>query len=220
MYINDHELSEYGAKLLMEYTVSGSSISNAYYKGRNRSGFVLYNSDIGLKTITLPLVFNGKNMHDIAYNKSRLDAEMLGKSELYMDDDYYYTVMLDDAGALAYKSEQLAECTYTLIGYQHGELTISTGNYPVCLSTATFTDCILEVTASAAADSYSVGDASFKNVLKDDVLTLDGINKRVLLNGGPAAQRCDFIRLPFLKPGRNVIDCIDQVTVKYYPIYQ
>lgn len=220
MYINKHELSEYGANLLMEYAVSGSAISNSYYKGRNRSGFVHYMNDIGLKTITLPLVFVGADMHEIAYNKSRLDAELLGKNELYMGDNFWYTVMLDDAGTLAWKSEQLAECEYALTGYQHGALVISKGNYPFCLSTAPVTDCILTATVSADTDRYHIGNATFISVKAGDVLTLDGIDKRVLVNGGPAAQRCDFVRLPFLTPGRNAIDCADQLKVEYYPIYQ
>lgn len=216
MTINGHELSEYGANLLREYTVGANAVSNSYFKGRSRSNFILYMSDIGLKTLTLPIVFQGDS---IAINKSRLDAELLGKSEVHMPDGYYYTVMMDDAGTLAYRSEYLAECTYTLSGYQHGALVTATGKTVECISTAPITDCIVSVTAGADAERYPVGDAVFQNVKAGDVLTLDGINKRVLVNGGPAAQRCDFIQLPYLKPGANTFDISDPVTVRYYPIY-
>ena len=216
MTINGHELSEYGANLLREYTVGSNAISNSYFKGRSRSNFTLYMSDVGLKTLTLPVVFQGNS---IAINKSRLDAELLGKSEVQMPDGYYYTVMMDDAGTLAYRSERLAECTYTLTGYQHGELVTVIGKTVQCTSTAPVTDCIVSVTAGADAERYPVQDAVFRNVKTGDVLTLDGINKRVLVNGGPAAQQCDFVQLPYLKPGANTLEAADPPTVQYYPIY-
>ena len=50
MQINHCELSDFGAKLLAEYEISGSEIENSYFKGRNRSGFVHYMNTIGLKT--------------------------------------------------------------------------------------------------------------------------------------------------------------------------
>lgn len=220
MQINHCELSDFGAKLLAEYEISGSEIENSYFKGRNRSGYVHYMNTIGLKTLKLPMVFCGRSAHEIAAAKTRLDAAFLGKNELYMDDGFCYTVMLDDAGELTWLSEQLAECEYTLIGYQHGPLSVTVGNNPYCWSTVPYTDCILESTVSATASEYAIGDAIFYNVSQNDVLTMDGINRRVLVNGGPAtAAQCEFVRMPFLVPGKNAIECTDQLTVKYYPVY-
>lgn len=79
MQINHCELSDFGAKLLAEYEISGSEIENSYFKGRNRSGFVHYMNTIGLKTLKLPMVFCGRSAHEIAAAKTRLDAAFLGK---------------------------------------------------------------------------------------------------------------------------------------------
>ena len=47
----------------------------------------------------------------------------------------------------------------------------------------------------------------------------DGIDKRVLINGAPGAQRCEFLSFPSLVPGENRFDTPDPVTVAYYPAY-
>ncbi len=222
MLIDNTMLGDYGARLLSSYTVSGSSIDNAYYKGRDRSSFILLSSVVGLKTIILPVVLFGRDHNEIAVNKSRLDMALFGKHELLLPDGFFYTAFLEDAGELGRKGNQIAECTYTLSGIQHGPMiTIKTAGAPLnCISTLPKTDCLLEVTVSSAAQKYDLNGYIFANVARGDVLTMDGIDKRVLINGGPAASRCEFYSFPALTPGLNYVTAPNEVTVKYYPTYQ
>ena len=80
-------------------------------------------------------------------------------------------------------------------------------------------DCILSASPSADAEKYVVAGITFTNVHQGDQIVIDGITKRILINGGPAAQRCDIIDFPYLVPGDNTVSCIDPVTVQYYPSY-
>ena len=80
-------------------------------------------------------------------------------------------------------------------------------------------DCILSASPSADAEKYVVAGITFTNVHQGDQIIIDGITKRILINGGPAAQRCDIIDFPYLVPGDNTVSCIDPVTVQYYPSY-
>ena len=61
-------------------------------------------------------------------------------------------------------------------------------------------DCILSASPSADAEKYVVDGITFTNVHQGDQIVIDGITKRVLINGGPAAQRCNIIDFPYLVP--------------------
>ena len=89
----------------------------------------------------------------------------------------------------------------------------------MCIRDRPYTDCRLTVKASQASETYELGGAVFQNVQAGDVLCFDGIDKRVLINGAPGAQRCEFLRFPSLVPGENSFDTPDPVTVAYYPAY-
>ena len=154
-------------------------------------------------------------------NLSALDALCLsGKVELYLPDGFYYTSLLQSIGAPQQITPSILSCSYTFLGIQHDELvrTVSKGTVYV-QGTLPKMDCILSVSPSADATKYAIAGITFTNVKKGDQIKIDGITKRVLINGGPAAQRCDIIDFPYLTPGSNAISCLDPVTVQYYPSY-
>ena len=64
-----------------------------------------------------------------------------------------------------------------------------------------------------------MGTVKFLNVKAGERLVVDGMDKRILVNDAPAANRAEWIRFPSLVPGENHITCPDEVTVEFYPVF-
>lgn len=219
MWVNGEPIERYGAKLRMEYKVSGYELENSAFKGRRRSSFVLLNSSVGFKTLTLPLVFVGCDAHDVEQKKSLFEMLLYGKNELVMDDGYMYSVYLSQIGDATHPHPQMIEVEYTLVGVKHGSLVTVQANTIYCDSTLPHTDCILTATVGQTGSNYQMGTVTFPQVTQGEILTVDGINKRILVDGAPAADRAEWITFPSLSPGKNIIICDDPLTVEFYPVY-
>lgn len=219
MWINGIDIADYGGQLRMEYKTSGYQLDTAAFKGRNRSSFVLLTSTTGFMAITLPVVFEGTDRDDVTRKKSLFDMLIFGKNELLMDDGFQYSAYLSAIGDSSYPAPELIEVEYTLIGVRHGDKVTVTGNAVVCDSTLPDTDCILSCTVGTSGTGYKVGSVTFKSVTAGQHLMVDGINKRILVDGVPAAENAEWIRFPSLKPGLNNLECDDALTVEFYPVY-
>lgn len=219
MRINQIPIARFGAQLQLGFSVSGTPIENQYFKGRNRSSFVLLTSVTGMKTLTLPLVFVGTDTHEISRNKSNLDSMLVQKIEIALPDGYEYTCIVDSVGELSYVGDRLATCDYSFLGIQHGPWIETTGPDILCESTAPVTDCIFSTTVSTGQEEYNLAGTVFHNVSAGTKLVVDGINKRILVNGAPGAQFCDFLEFPYLIPGKNRVQAPDPVMVSYWPVY-
>ena len=222
MYINNIPLSRFGGKLRAEYTVSGSAVTTNYYKPRDGNSFYQMGSTIGLKTITLPFDLYGDSPRETKRNLSALDTLCLsGKVELYLPDGFYYTAILQSIGARQQITPQILSCSYVFLGTQHDAMVQCVSNgHCFALGTLPRMDCILSVSASADAGQYQIAGITFTNIKKGDRIVIDGITKRVLINGSPVNQgRCNIIDFPYLEPGDNVLLCPDPVAVQYYPSY-
>lgn len=221
LYINHIPLSQFGGKLRANYTVSGSAVTADYYKPRDGNAFISLGSRIGLKIITLPFDLYGSSPRETKRNLSALDALCLsGKVELYLPDGFYYTSILQSIGVPQQITPSILSCSYVFLGIQHDKMVkaVSNGSFQA-QGTLPKMDCILSASPSADVEKYVVAGITFTNVHQGDQIVIDGITKRILITGGPAAQRCDIIDFLYLVPGDNTISCIDPVTVQYYPSY-
>lgn len=219
MTINGIDPERWGAKLTADYTVGMPELDTQTLLGRNSTTFAMTSQILGMREITLPFVIAGRDHADIMLRKSYMDRLMLGKCELFLPDGFYYSAVLDTFDDPAFQGPQLAECEYTLTGMRHGPLIEVTANTVYCESSMPYTDCRLTAKVSQVSETYELGGAVFRNVQAGDVLCFDGIDKRVLINGAPGAQRCEFLSFPSLVPGENRFDTPDPVTVAYYPAY-
>lgn len=224
IYINGHDIEEYGAKALRDsIKIGGSEIRNDYFQGRNRTQYILMDTTHGLKPVGFTLVYIGQNLHEVKEKKSMCEAEMFSGCELYMPDGFYYRCMLNSIGEDETKGvdgvEVLIECTYKLLGIQHGELIeVANGTRFYAKGTVPKMDCCLEVMVSTSAEHYYLAGADFGAVTAGDVLTFDGIKKRFLKNGAPTTAE-EWINFPFVKSGLNQFIAADAPKVTYYPCY-
>ncbi|WP_195397734.1 MULTISPECIES: hypothetical protein [Holdemania] len=217
MKINEQDVAIFGAHLTMDYTVGGYEVDSSAFMGRKRSTFVLLNHTTGFKEIVVPIVFDKK---PVTVNKDRFEAlAFSGKVELEMDDGQLFTAYLSEIGETTYIHPDLIESEYVFIGVRHGRKRTVHANTLFCESTLPWTDCILTVTVGKTGKNYQIGPVVFPSVTSGQVLVVDGINKRILANGAPAAELAEWTVLPSLSPGLNAIDCADPLTVEYYPAY-
>lgn len=224
--INGTPLSDYGGASLLDYAISAPSMDNTLFQGFRRTTMVLLDSVPGTCTITITIIFAGRNLHEAKLNRSRLNAAVAEMSEIYIPDDgFFYSCVCKSLGTEELvgigDTEARIKATYTFNGLRHGPLVtveLPANGTVICESTMQ-TDCRLTATAPAAAASFQLGAAVFHDVLAGQVLVFDGIDGRITKNGANAAASTDFLHLPYLMPGRNTIQCSAPVKVEYYPAY-
>ncbi|WP_050639595.1 MULTISPECIES: hypothetical protein [Clostridia] len=219
MWINNKPLYLFGGKLRMDYSYTSPELENEYFQGRNRSGFTLLANNYNLGTLTLPIVFEGKDSHDAALKKSKFENEAFGRSDIIIGDGFMYFAFLESIGEASFPSGQLIEVTYVFKGIRHGRYREVKKNTVYCESTLPRTDCILEVTVGQNGKNYKVGTVAFPDVIQGQLIKVDGINKRILINGKNSAEKADWVTMPALVPGRNYFECKDTLTIGYYPVY-
>lgn len=217
MYVNGLPLNHYDAELQSGYSVQGASLETAYSALGQFP--ILLKQKVSLKKISVVISFFGNDPMDVYKKYSIFCSALLGKIELFLPDEFMYTSVLTDIADEQYVTEGVMEARFTFVGTKHGQLQTVTGNQVFCDSTLPKTDCILTATVGASGSNYKLGSVTFLSVTAGEVLCVDGITKRIIVNGVPAAQRAEWLEFPYLKPGLNTIDCKDPVTVEFYPAY-
>lgn len=234
--INGYPLSKWGARSHLDYTIGETPITNDIFQGINRTNWFVLRSAIGLRDISITITFIGKNLHEAKILRSKLNAELLGKCEIYIPDDgFYYTAMLVKSGAEELigigEKEAQVKSTYTFKGVRHGPLqkiTVPQGASSVyCDSTVPFTDCRVILPIAFATSGYvSVNDASanFTGITNSSMLrdaVFDGINNLITFNGGNWASKTTWKKWPKLKPGYNYVGTTSAYvwTIEYFPTY-
>lgn len=223
IFINDKDIRDFGARALRTIKVGGSKITNDYFQGRNRTNYTLMSSTFGLKPISFTLVYENRSLRIAKQNQSRLEAEMFGGCEIFLNDGFYYRCMLESIGEAEIKGidglQVLISVNYKLSGIQHDPLvTIENGSSFIASGTMPKMDCILSVEVGADAASYNLDGAVFENVVVGDLLVFDGINKRFLKNGAPTTAK-EWINFPYVVAGQNSFLAADTVKVEFYPCY-
>lgn len=225
--INGIPLAQYGGKALLDYTIGETELTNETFHGINRSNWVNLKTMYGLRQVTITILFEGTDLHQAKLARSKFNAAIFGSSELYIPDDgFYYSVYCESIGeetlvGIGENSAQV-KAQYTFSGIRHGEkktVTVAANGNFICHSTLPFTDCKLTATVSTNRSNYHLGGAVFPTVTAGDVLVFDGINCLITRNGANAAGTATWLNFPALTAGSNTIDCVDTVTVEYYPAY-
>lgn len=227
LLVNGKPLEVFGGCALLDYSVGETELHNETFQGINRTTWQLLKATFGRRPISITIVFTGADLHAAKMQRSVLNGELFGKSEIFIPGDgFFYDVVCESLGAEERVGEGDAEgkikATYTFKGIRRGRLsteTVPAGGSLFCRSSMPFTDCRLTVTVGASAAAYPLGGATFQNVTAGDVLVFDGMNGRITKNGQPYAASVNWVHFPTLTPGMNVNGSPDPVTVAYYPTF-
>jgi hypothetical protein len=225
-YVGDEGSESFGARLLADYTVGGTSLDRSRQQPAAGLRFLPLSTRYGLRKITLPVHVYGETPRQAGERKSKLDAALLADPvELMLPDGFYYTASLDTIGEVSEVTGDgcVLEGSYTLSGFRHDtieKVSIPPGGGTLyARGSAPDMECRISCTVGADAASYIMAGVLWVNVSAGDVLVLDGIEHQVLRNGAPALAQCDLTQWPLLAAGKNVLTAPDEMLVEYYPIW-
>lgn len=209
----------YGATLMDGYRYTPPEVSGSHFKGRKTTFFQMLEAEVGMGKLHMPIAFYGEDLKSVTARKSAFDALIYPKVEIELEDGFMYTSILNKIGEAEYVGENVIKSTYEFSTLRHTALVEKTGNTIDCDFTYPYVACSIKVKVSANAESYQLGPVTFFDVEAGHILEVDGIDGRILVNGAPGAQFAEWIEFPVLVPGKNAIECKDEVTVRYYPTY-
>lgn len=222
MYINGVNIADYGV-VVADMKVGGIETQNNAYQGVNRTNFNVLDTIQYMRTISVNLFYSATLRRELALTKSKIDNMMNGKLELWLPDGFFYSAYLTSAGEESILGVEgnkvIAMCAYEFKGIRHDKLEKVESNHVICKSTVPRTDCRLSCTASQNHASLQIDTVTITDVHEGDVLVADGITGRILQNGALCAGNMSFIHLPYLVPGENDLQCVEDLTVEYYPTY-
>lgn len=242
IYINDHDLSEYEAKLVTDYSISGYEVTNSYNQGINRSSFQLFHQSLGLLEIRLPIDFAAGSKQEVMDNMARFNAQCHGTVELNLSDGFLYTCFLQESSETSWISDEWCTIDYTFLGIKHKRAVDAAGTSPLTIyndGTWPENDCIITIKNLAATSNtpvvVAIADEAetflswtidvSSGVYAGGDLILDGINKRNLYNAGNVPTgTMTWADYPFLRPGKNTISVSGAISsadllVVYAPAY-
>lgn len=223
IYINNHDLSEFCAKLATDYSISGYELTNTYHQGPDRSSFALLRQTHGLLSIVLPLDFYGRSKPDTMEKMAEFAAECSGQVEIDLSDGFAYTCVLSEIGDTAWSNDELCSVDYSFVGIKHKPPVQFTGGSPITIyNAATWpqNDCRITVKNFAVTSdtpvvvALSSGGTTYLTWNIDTSgglytggdLILDGIQKRNLYHSGNIpTNTMTWTDYPYLQPGENTI---------------
>lgn len=231
MEIAGVDLRQYNAMVMDDYNVSSANVTSNVNMNSTSTTPIGYGIHIGLREIAIPIAFvvPGKNTANAIASKSRLASSLCdGRVEIYDDDNgIWYSAVFTGISDESIMMPGVYTATFQFSGIMHGDkITLQPdGSFIPEGYTEDGEDCRISVTVHTLESdgSYKVAGVTFQSgsIGSGTEIVLDGFNKIVYLNGANGMQYCDLVSFPQLYPGvPNSIECKDQVTVEYYPVYK
>lgn len=217
--INGNTFSTYHAEPQIP-RITGVDLNTEYMAERQMP--MLLKQRQGLKRIELPVTFRGSSSANAYQFYSMFCKEATGMVTLQLHDGRYYYGFLEGSIAEEYVTEGIMDATFNFLATKRDTMTTRTGNASNAIQNPgdlPETDCIITVTVGASGTNYNVHGVVFDSVSAGDVLVVDGIDGRILINNVPAAEHATFTKFPTLVPQWNTIQCVDTVSVSFYPGY-
>ena len=227
LLVNGRPLSWYGGAALLDYSVGETELKTETFQGVDRTSWNLLKAFAGRRAVKITVIFTGDSLHAAKLQRSKLNAELFGRCELFIaDDGFFYDCSCESVGAEVLVGmgarEAKIKAEYSFKGIRRDALqtvTVPANGSFFCKSTFPFTDCRLTATVGTTASSYTLGGATFSSVTAGDVLVFDGITGAITKNGASYAASVSWVNFPSLTPGENENDALDAVTVEYYPAF-
>ena len=221
--INGALLDIYGAKML-GYSVGSVSYENGYFRAPRSMFPIRLDADVGLRTVTIRLDFEGANMMQITTNISNLTAQLHKEADLYLPDGFHYYCAFDEQSTPEEMAPWIMQVEYTMSGFRHGglksvKLSTGAGAKNVFIE-GNYKAPVIYTVSPMGAQSFSIGDISIANVGAADVI-IDGIRGKVTQDGMNKYRDATMTKFPALEPGLNTVNVVGDVDVRcdYYPLY-
>ena len=225
--INGQSLFQWRAKTL-SYSIAPIGYKNGYVVPAGSIIPVKLKPKLGVRKIILTLDIYGDTKEEIAQNISALTNELLAGAELFMPDNFYYTVVFDSITAPVEKAPWIEQVKITVSGYKHGENVMNTltksGSIEVIGDIEA--PAILTVVSSSSSATVTINEGSDREM--DYAITdlagtviINGISKTVTKDGNNKFADTEMVEFPKLITGKSAIKITGSATVhvEYYPMY-
>lgn len=198
----------------LDYVIGETPISTEVFQPLNQNSFFLLKNNIGLRTIEINITFYADTLYQAKLARSGFNLEVFDGCEIYIPDDgFYYTAVLLKCGAEELvgigDNNAAIKSTYVFQGFRHSQK-ITLGPYSEtdqiripCGSTIPKT-CV-KITATTHNSSSIIMDTAKLNNLPsgNNVCIVDGIEKKVTVNGQNWMSKTDIKRWPTFRNGIN-----------------
>ena len=219
MKINGSPLRVFGAELLT-YNTNTCEMDKRYFQPISSIIPVVLDGKIGLRRIELTIDFSGNTKHEIEKNISNFTSTLINKTEIFLPDGYYYTVIIDSIKRKGEKAPWIEQMFFTVCGFRHGpiEKTFLSSNKIIFINGNQTTPAIIKIVPRGST-TVTINDITINNISGE--IVIDGIEMTVKENGLNKFADTVLTDFPKFKPGNNDIALIGDadVEISYYPIY-
>lgn len=224
MLINNKNINTFGSSLV-SYTIGISEINKGVeWHGAALSPFVYFEPN-RFKSIKIKVLIEGKTRDNLEINKSNLSKELKECVIKFSDSKFIYDSILDgieyeNINRFAIIAEisllgisQETKKTITLAKSATQNINIE-GNAPC--------EVLYEIVSEITASEFIINGIKIKNITAGQTLLIDGITKRILVDGQNKFKDSEFWEFPKLQPGTNTINISStrvSVKVHYNPCW-
>lgn len=225
MLINSKDIKLYGCSLIL-YEIGASEIQKSIEWTKGALSPLVFFEANKYKEVKVSLLMEAINREILEGYKSNLAKDIKQATIKFKDSKYIYDGVLE---SISFKNiNRLAiEVTINFKAIQKNDLeTITLAKsltQKINVKGNVDTECIIEVTApSAAAASFTINNITIKNIPANKTVVIDGIKKKVTIDGSNFFNNVELWEFPILNAGDNTITqsltTVD-VKIKYNPCW-
>ena len=208
MLINNKDIKTFSATLV-SYEVGMTELPKTIeWDGGSYSPFISFEPS-RFKEVTVKLLIEGSTREVIEKNKSNIVSELKKSVVKFKDAPFIYDGVLED---IAYENINrfavIAEIQLTCLQQELRKSIILTKNPTQQVTIIGNNPCEVcyEITLPVDTASFTINDIKVNNLKKGEVLLIDGVTKRILVNNQNKFKDSEFWEFPKLNSGTNTIN--------------
>lgn len=218
MLINNKDINLYGCSLIKYEIGASETQKNVEWTKGALSPLVNFDTN-KYKEVKAYLIMEAINRETLELYKSNLAKELKQTIIKFKDSKYLYDGVLE---SINFKNiNRLAiEVTINFKAIQKESLEnitlAKTLTQSITVKGNVKSECIIEVTApNAAVASFVINDITIKNIPANKTVIIDGIKKKITLDGANFFNNVELWQFPILEAGTNdITQSLTTLTVK------
>lgn len=222
MKINNVNISNFGSKLI-GYEVQDTDLNYSSQWAPRALTPINSLETPKYKNVKIEILVQGPDRLQVEKNKSLLQNNLRKGVVTFPDSTMLYEGLLDGIKFVKKTNlDYIATVDFVCI-MSEPETTINlnkTSTQSVNIKGNSEVEVIYTVTTTTTIGQLKINDITINNVLANQTLIIDGVNKKITQNGINKFKDCDMVKFPTLQPGNNTITInvlTPTITLKYKP---
>lgn len=225
MLINNKDINLYGCSLI-KYEIGASETQKGIEWTKGALSPLVYFDSNKYKEVKAYLLMEAINRESLELYKSNLAKDLKQATIKFKDSKYLYDGVLE---SITFKNiNRLAiEVTISFKAIQKDDLEVITLakslTQTINVKGNVDTECVIEVTApEAGVASFTINNITIKNIPENKTVIIDGIKKKITVDGSNFFNNVELWEFPILNAGENTITqslTTVNVKIKYNPCW-